>query len=387
MRTTIWALGLACAWAAACGGNSEFDTPAPGGAGESSGGSGATSGSGGIALDALPDAYAKAYCDVVARCFGAYYGIVTAYEDCETITAERLRQSGLDALSAAVDAGTVDYHADKVQACLDATEAKACSDLTERGSDACEAAITGTRAAGESCELDEECVGSLICDVKDACPGTCVERYSAGLPCGSDDQCADGLVCSQVNAHCVKPAESGEACGGGVEAQCDAGLLCQGDDKSKMMPGQCVTVDSVTLGNEGDACDPSSIALCATGLSCVLTAVSPALGWQCQKPGDAGATCGLGLPEDCPVGQYCPVTTADVVAMTLTAKCTPLPAAGEACAARPFDSLEDCVPYARCDTDGKCVNLRNLGESCDTDDVCYTDRCVGGACEPVGACD
>lgn len=381
MRTWFWALGLTCACAAACSGKSDDSAAPSGGAG-----SGEAGGSAGITLDALPDAYATAYCDVLERCFGPFYGLITAYEDCEKLTAERLRQSGLDALSAAVAAGSVEYHTDAVQGCIDATEKKACAELDQRGSDACEAAITGTRAKGDACDLDEECVGSLICEVKDACPGTCVDRYAAGLPCGSDDQCADGLVCSQVTAHCVKPPQEGEACGGGVEAQCDGGLLCKGEDKSKMQPGSCVTADSVTLGDAGDACDPSTLALCKTGLSCVVTAVSPAVTWECKQPGASGAPCGIGLPEDCPVGEYCPVTTADVVAMTLEATCTPLPAAGAACATRPFDSLETCVPYARCAADGKCVNLRNLGESCATSDVCYTQRCVNGACEPVGAC-
>jgi hypothetical protein len=384
MRTWFWALGVACACAAACSGKSDSTPAAPSGAaGESSGGSAGTSG---ITLDALPDAYAKAYCSVLERCFGAFYGLITAYEDCEKITAERLRQSGLDALSAAVAGGSVEYHADKVQGCIDSMQSKACADLTERASDACEAAITGTRALGESCELDEECEGSLICDVKDACPGSCVERYTAGIPCGSDDQCADGLVCSQVTAHCVKPADEGEGCGGGVEAQCAAGLLCKGEDKSKMQAGSCVTLDAVALGGEGDACDPATLALCQSGLSCVITAVNPVT-WACKKPGGAGATCGIGLPEACPVGQYCPVTTADLLAMTVEAKCTPLPSAGEACAPRPFDSLQACAPYERCDTDGRCIGLRNLGQSCDTSDVCYTQRCVSGACEPVGACE
>src|SRR5512146_2509811 len=101
MRTWFWALGLACAGAAACSGKSDAN-PAPSGA------AGEGSGTGGIALDALPDAYARAYCDVLERCFGAFYGLITAYEDCEKLSAERLRQSGLDALSAAVAAGSVE---------------------------------------------------------------------------------------------------------------------------------------------------------------------------------------------------------------------------------------------------------------------------------------
>jgi hypothetical protein len=391
MRHLVWALGFVCAAAVACGGNSEFDdgTPASGGKG---GGAGMTGGEGGapvtgVGLDELPDAYAAALCSVVERCGGVAYDLLTAYEDCKTLTAERLRQGGLDALAAAVDAGRVQYHPELVPACIDAIEARSCADLDQRGIDACEAAVHGTVPQGGTCELNEECEGSLICEIKDACPGTCVERYTAGIPCASDDECADGLVCSQVTSHCVKPAGDGEACGGGVEAQCDAGYLCAGDDKSKKMPGTCVSVDSVTLGAEGDSCDPTALALCKSGLSCVLTGLTGStLSWQCQAPGGKGAVCGLGLPEDCASGEYCPLTLVDVAAGSFASKCIALPASGERCANRPLGGMPECVAYARCAGDGNCINLRNLGESCDADAVCYSGHCAGGACEPANAC-
>ncbi len=381
-------MGIVCAWAAACGGNSEVNegTPAAGKGGSAGAGEGGASG--GITLDELPDAYAGALCQVLERCGGAVYDIFTAYEDCKTLTAETLRQGGLDALAASVAAGRVEYHPDLVPACIAAVESRACDELIDRGIDACEAAIHGTVPGGQSCNLNEECEGSLICEINAACPGTCVERYTAGIACTSDGECADGLVCSQVTAHCVKPAEAGESCGGGTEAQCDAGYYCQGDEVSRKMPGKCVAIDAITLGGAGDACDPTAGALCETSLSCVLSGVTgSALTWQCRAPGVAGVACGLGLPEDCPAGEYCPLALTDVASGTVESNCVPLPASGEKCASRPLGGMPVCVAYARCGADGQCIDLRDLGESCDSDAVCYSGHCANGACEPANACE
>lgn len=394
----LWLWGAPFVLVVACGGESDDFGPAPtGGASGAGGSSGASSGSSGsagkpsggtIALEDTPNAYATAYCSLLERCEGIFYELITAYEDCVMVTEERLRQGGFDALSDAVDAGRIEYHGDLMQACLDAVDARACDELTTRGIPECEAALRGTAAAGESCELNEECEGSLICETNGSCPGTCVERYSAGEECAADDDCADGLVCSKATAHCVKPAQDGEACEGGFEAQCDAGLFCGGADADKMQPGKCAPLASIELGGQGAACDPGGGKLCESGLSCVLTGFDAgALIWECRTPSVAGGTCGAGLPEDCVGGQYCPLTSAEVVAGTFTAKCTPLPAAGEACAMRPLGALMPaCAPYARCGGDGKCIDFRDLGESCTNDDVCYSAHCSGGACEPAHAC-
>jgi len=319
MRHRHWLIGLSCVWAVGCGGDSEFNA-ASSSAGQGSGGTGATAGkgaggtgasgtagsaAGGIALADLPDAYASAACALLERCAGFLYDLTTAYEDCQLLTAEGVRQNGYDALAQAVSDGRVEYHADLMPACVAAVENRDCAELNNRGIDACESAVMGTAAKGESCELNEECEGSLICETKDACPGTCVDRYTAGTPCSVDDECADGLVCSSATAHCVSPPGEGEPCGGGVEPQCQAGFICSGDKADQMMPGACYAIGNVALGNEGEACDPTNAALCKTGLSCVVTAiVNGALTWECRKPGGSAATCGVGVPEDCQRGEY-----------------------------------------------------------------------------------
>jgi hypothetical protein len=399
----LWLWGAPLVLALACGGESDDFGPAPSGgsSGQGTGGSaGSSAGKGGAAgsagkpsgsipLEDTPHAYATAYCALLERCGGFLFDLVTAYEDCVTLTEERLRQGGLDALTEAVDDGRVEYHGDLMQGCLDAVDMRACDTLTTRGIPECEAALSGTAAEGESCELNEECEGSLICETNGSCPGTCVERYSAGEDCSADDDCADGLVCSKVTAHCAKPAQMGEACEGGSEVQCDVGLLCGGQDAEQMKPGICAPISSVELRGEGAACDPNAGSLCESGLSCVLTGyANMALTWECRTPSVSGGNCGVGLPEDCVDGQYCPLTGVDVLAGTFTATCTPLPAAGEDCAKRPLGALmPGCAPYARCGGDGKCIDFRDLGESCTNDEVCYSSHCSGGACEPAHACE
>jgi len=422
MKTLGWLWGAPLVIAVACGGETNDFGPAPtggtsGGGGSAGGGTGGGSGEGssvsgeangatggssaasggssgsagssgtGIPLADAPKAYATAYCAVLDRCEGFLYDLLTAYEDCAALTEERLKQSGFDALSAAVDDGRVEYHGDRMQDCLDAMVARSCDMLTTRGIPECEAALTGTAKKGESCELNEECEGSLICETNGTCPGTCVERYSAGKPCSVDDECADGLVCSSVTQHCAEPAHDGEPCEGGVEVQCEPGFFCSGANADKMQPGACVSVDAVTLAGKGEACDPTGGVLCESDLSCVVTGIkNKVLTWECQTPAKSGGDCGVGLPEACIDGEYCPLTTVDIVAGTYTATCVPLPGAGEACAKRPLAGLMPaCAPYMRCGGD-KCVPFRDLGESCASDDVCYSGHCADKACEPAHAC-
>jgi hypothetical protein len=399
MRHLSWLIGLSSAFASAagCGGGSEFSGPASAGgeAGESatggSAGKGGSAGSSGssVPLADMPDAYAEAYCALLERCGGVFYDLTTAYEDCVTLTAERIRQDGFSALRGAVEDGSVEYHGNLVPACLEAIRNRSCEQLNERDIAACNLAVEGTAAKGEPCTLSEECEGSLICETKDACPGTCVERYSAGVECAADDECADGLVCSDATAHCVQPTALGEACGGGVEAQCGADLICTGDDRAMLRTGECVPLSSVELAGEGDACSPTSAVLCEEGLSCVLTGVENGeLIWGCQQPAASGASCGIGIPEACPAGQYCPITGAQVILGTFQAECELLPGVGEDCAERPLEGLlPECAAYARCDLNGQCLGLRDLGESCSGDELCYSGHCVGGACEPGHACD
>src|SRR6185295_13596105 len=97
----LWLWGAPFVLVMACGGESDDFGPGPtGGSSGSAGSSGASGGSsgsagkpsGGIALEDTPHAYATAYCSLLERCEGIFYELITAYEDCVTVTEQRLRQ-------------------------------------------------------------------------------------------------------------------------------------------------------------------------------------------------------------------------------------------------------------------------------------------------------
>jgi hypothetical protein len=373
-RNSLFLLPVALFALAACGGSSDFSSKPSDDKAE------------GIALEDLPNEYARAYCGLVERCFGPVYRVFFSLEDCETLFSEQVRDTHLDALERAIDAGTVKYDGKKLADCLEVIETRECAEANERSIEACEAALTGTVEPGGDCTIDEECVGSRICETSAGCPGKCVERYTAGHECGDNDECDDGLVCSDATSRCVAPAAEGAACQGGVEPQCEGGLLCIGDDANAGRTGTCRPSDAIEERQEGEACSPGDGELCAPGLSCVLDSL--ALTFTCKKIAVSGGTCGIGFPEDCPSGQYCPITGEELVAGTFESRCATLPADGEPCATRPEGIGPTCEAYTRCDAStNRCLGLRSLGESCSSDDLCYSGYCENNGCAPRRVCE
>ena len=356
----------------ACGGSSDF-----------------TSGDSDDALDfdELPASYAAAQCELVERCAGPLYHVFFTLEDCATTAEARFRDGGFSALEAAVDAKTVSYDGKKAAECLDILANRECTEINQRTNDVCEAALTGTVKPGGDCTIDEECEGSRICDFADQCPGTCVEHFDAGHVCIVNDECADGLVCSEATSRCVAPPTNGEACGGGVEPQCDGGFLCAGENKDTQTTGTCRPHDQIVEHGAGEACTPTLGDLCAEGLSCVVQSITPAFTFACRANPAPGGACRLGIPENCTAGEYCPISTAELALGIVESNCVPLPEIGEPCAARPIDIGATCEAYARCDEPaGTCLGLRGLGESCSSDELCKSGNCESGGCAPVRAC-
>ena len=358
---------------AACGGSSGFDS---------------TEGApGSVPLSDLPAELASAQCDIARRCLAPVFHIFFGQEDCETRVEEQVRQGGFGALEAAVEAGRVTYDAEAAADCLEIVATRDCAEANQRTIDACEAALGGTVAPGGDCEIDEECAGSRICEVASACPGTCVDRYGAGQACTDNDQCADGLVCSEATMRCIAPAEDGAACGGGVEPQCDGGLLCEGEDEDAGMTGTCSPLGEIEERTAGQACSPSVGNLCEEGLSCALDALAPELGFSCRAMPASGGPCRIGFPENCPRGEYCPLTIEELALGTFDSECAPLPGDGEPCAVRPENVGPVCAAYTRCDAPtGTCLALRDLGETCSSDELCHSGSCDNGGCAPNRAC-
>jgi len=353
----------------ACGGSSNFTA----GGGDS------------LALDDLPSEFARAQCELVERCYGPLYHVFFSFEDCATRTEATFRDAGFGAIEAAVDAKTVKYDGEKAAKCLDTLAERDCTEINQRTLDACDDALKGSVEPGGDCNIDEECEGSRICEVAAQCPGTCVERYDAGHPCTENDECADGLVCSEATLRCVAPAGDGEACGGGLEPQCDGGLLCAGEDKEQARTGTCHPEDQIQEHGVGETCSPSVGELCEAGLSCVLDSLAPS--FTCRAIPASGGSCGIGFPEHCPAGEYCPISAAEIALGVFEASCAPLPEIGEPCAERPIEIGAACEPYARCDAPtGTCLGLRGLGESCSSDELCHSGHCVDNGCASPRAC-
>jgi hypothetical protein len=357
----------------ACGGDSEFNSDRED---ES------------IPLDDLPAAFAGAYCDLFARCAPIYSDILFSLEDCDVLFEERARQGGWSDIEQAVDDGRVTYSGKTAADCIKAIDGIAddeCASVNDRPIPACEDMMKGSLAAGEECDMDEECAEG-ICNTNDMCPGECAPLRPMGQPCQEDGDCATTLVCSEVTRLCAVPGAEGAACGGGIEAQCDGGLACIGEDSMEMQTGTCRPFSEIELAGVNETCNLDEGLLCESGLSCVVVSLDgPA--FECRAIPASGGTCGIGFPENCPKGQYCPVTAAEILLGDLEANCTDLPADGEACAARPIDFLPACAAYTRCNAaTSMCMELRDLGESCTSPDQCYSGTCVNGGCTTERAC-
>ena len=339
-----------------------------------------------LAFEDLPAEFARAQCELFERCYGPLYHIFLTFEDSTKRAESEFRDSGFGALGAAVDAKTVKYDGKKAALCLQALATRECSQANERPIEVCEEALVGTAALGGDCNLDEECEGSHICEFAAQCPGTCVERYTEGHPCVENDECATTLVCSDATKRCVVPAADGEACGAGVEPQCDGGLLCEGEDDGAGRPGTCRPLDRIAEHGVGEACSPSVGDLCEPGLSCVIDSLTPT--FVCKTIPASGGSCGIGFPENCPVGEYCPLGNAELALSVFEASCVPLPQVGEPCATRPDFIAGRCEPYSRCDEPtGRCLGLRGLGETCSSDELCNSGHCENGGCASPRACE
>ena len=366
------AIVLLLASLAACGGNnSEFTA------------------SGSIAVADLPSELAQALCQAEKDCNPFFYGVAFSNADCQAVLTEQLEESAFTQIEVAVTAKTVNYDADKARSCISAVNAGSCSVLDNNLPAICREALSGTVATGGDCDIDAQCSGLSRCEVSgDTCPGTCAPLASAGIACTRDGDCALGLTCSDVTQHCVSPASEGDACKGPSGAECAAGLLCIGNDDDKKVAGTCQTAAAALVGKLGESCDLQAGPWCAAGLSCVVESVTPPT-YKCHASAPTGGACGLGLPTECPQGQFCPLDFGDLVLGKLTANCQALPAQGQACA--PALSFSRCAGNLVCDDTTTplapvCVERRTLGQSCSSDALCNSQRCLNQVCVPESVC-
>lgn len=335
-----------------------------------------------IPIEELPGEIAGVYCAEILPCLGPLEGLFLNGVDCEESFTAQFEDSEVLRWQAAIDAGTVVYHADKARACLDAFAGAGCDIPSTRTPPECEEALEGTVATGEDCNATIECAGVAYCKFETACPGACAPLEAAGASCDQDDNCADGLSCQA--GECAAPAGEGDACGTADDPDCSLGLLCLGGDQQAGTPGTCQPVQDVLIGGEGDTCDPiGGGPLCEEGLSCILDSVTPGtfdLVFLCAQPVGSGEACKAGFPEQCPEGEMC---DADPEQGRVEGTCVSLPDDGEPCANALLGA--GCAPGLTCVGD-QCTQIARIGEACAADDGCYSNTCDGDTCAEPSDC-
>lgn len=352
--------------AAACGGSSD------------DGGSGGKN----VPIEDVPALYAGAACKAFESCFGPLYTIFLNGESC-TANVSTTISDELPRLKQAIEDGKVVYDGTKVEACMAAIEAEACSNGEEPAD--CVAALDGTVPVGGDCQMDAECQGGgTYCKVDAACPGKCANKEQAGATCDRDDNCAAGLGCSESTSKCFVPAKEGEPCGGGGTApDCGPGTFCIGSEDEAKKTGTCMDSTAAFSGKQGDACFFGGKPACTEDLRCIVTGFDTSTGTiqtKCDVPFASGAACKPAIPDACPADQYCNITSPP-----LDGTCTAKPGAGQPCGKGLGDTADVCAAGTRCDG-GTCKARQHLGGQCQEDAVCYSENCVSGGCAPAGGC-
>lgn len=366
---TIWLTAALSTLAAGCGDDGDT-TP---------------SGPTGIPLEELPAKYAEAFCDTLQSCSGLF-GEVLGEHGCKDEIAKQLEDTLIPQLETYIAGGTVVYHAEKVQACLDAVSTGGCDILMGVTPAVCEDALEGKVASGGNCNASSECAGADFCAFEGStCPGVCTQPKSENSLCESDDHCQDGLTC-QFDAMgerlCRKPAAAGEACDGASGPDCEAGLACIG--AMGATSGTCKTFAQIQTKGLGDACNLDAGELCQEGLSCAVDQLGMPATFKCVGASATGAACRPGVPDPCPADEYCDV---DQMSMNIDGICHKLPTDGQPCVepAIPFGPI--CAQSHTCDGTKTCKARQQVGGACVEDEICYSDTCEGGKCVAHPACD
>jgi hypothetical protein len=323
-------------------------------------------------LAKLPDAFAAAICDAIEACVGKSALMeLTHREDCVTRVAAELRATEFAYMDMAIATGHVLYDSNKLPQCADGIRALRCDVLSHSFPQACVDVLVGNVAQGDGCLISAECQGRAFCAGSNACPSHCAPLLGEGDACSGDNQCGDDLTCE--GDHCVRPSLAGEPCGGQSGKGCHLGLSCDGATDTQA--GHCVDNASVQVGALGAACQPGG-QLCKEGFSCVFDGSNA---FHCEAPVGSGGPCHLGLPGQCPSGEYC-----DATDVTIKSSCKPLPAEGAGCVLS-----GQCAAGLACVQESSgpvCRAIEANGGACGADSACRSGHCQAGACVPPPAC-
>jgi hypothetical protein len=238
-----------------------------------------------------------------------------------------------------VDAGRIEFDAEKAEACLADVRAAIEEDTCEVAvdSEACSQVYTPTIERGDSCAETSECVDDLYCDTSgsaDSCSGICEPPKDRGAACDPslDGVCGD-LRClgEEGSATCqqVETVAEGESCSSNLE--CEGGLTCDLEDD---------VCQPILYAEEGEECDSFRV-ICTASTQCI-PRTDPETGERISR-------------------------------------CEPVRTLGESCESSAFH----CQADAYCNSDDECVKKADIGESCGREIgvVCrFLQDCVDGTC-------
>jgi hypothetical protein len=376
MRVLGGALGL---WlCVACGDTSsknESTLPPGSGGSESGGGSGNTGKSGGGSSSGSSSSgsgetgdfwrqYAKATCELLARCAALF---VPDLASCSAALETALTEQVLEQQNQAIAEGRIDYHPDALAACIAQVKTASCD---EERFEKCRPVFEGKTKLGQACTVDLECEDYGQCKVDGACPGVCAPAAKLGEACTRYNECEPGLECGGDTAAqtCQKTAKIGESC---AEAGCSGYGVCR--------EGTCVSRESLGQSEQGGPCEVVSGPSCKPGLVCTTTLVDGDVVGRCQPKVASGAACTFSTPDPCPEGEYCHITSA-TGEKPATGTCTASPKLGEECRYGTYN-ITSCEPGQYCDTETKvCAAKRELGAACSSSSQCSSNTCVADQC-------
>lgn len=329
--------------------------------------------------EAFPSKLARATCDALADCYGdaKLLANVLGGRDCVTVQQGELLASDLSYLQASIDAGLVELHADRIDACLADVRALGCDARSSRLPASCKAAFVGKGRAADECTTHLDCIGEYFCAKGEpqTCPGVCVPLRNEGQSCTNDDdaECADGLVCFRGTGTCEALGAKGDECGTDLPG-CKPGLTCLDDGNGPA----CTAITELYAKKLGDDCDAKTD-LCAPGLVCesISGGTPPAAPGKCAETVGSGASCKRAQPNQCPIDQYCDATNPGE-----SGTCVDRPGDGEACLSR----TPACADGFAC-IDGTCRAIQGNGEPCMGNAQCFSGTCNDdGKCEGALMC-
>jgi hypothetical protein len=307
-------------------------------------------------------------------------GTVTSRAGCVNVTIPSALATDESGLQNDISNGTIVYHPEYAQACLDATSQLSCDHFFDNPDlytpAPCISLFQGKLALGAVCDLSEQC------GVGDGCIGpltgthTCQTIPQRGQPCTG--YCPTGLYCDTANSSptCVPQLPQGAPCTfPSLECQsicdsttntCEAPFpkVCEGPvctpGATECMGNMVATCDATGAWQTGAACAGStptcSGGMCTcTGAICAGQCVDTETDWY--NCGGCGMKCALSV-ESCQGGKcVCP--------------------SGQAL------SNGICCPIGQTACSGTCVdemtdsnNCGSCGNKCDT----TTHSCQSGSC-------